>query len=90
MYIQQVGCSTQFQVLARARLMPVLPAVPSVIRPPGCSLPSATASRTIWRATRSLTLPPGLTHSTLAKICNQHQGSLNMGTRWQQTIVTLL
>lgn len=52
----------------RARLMPVLPAVPSVTRPPGRNVPERMASCTICRATRSLTLPPGLRNSALARI----------------------
>jgi hypothetical protein len=62
----------QRQPTARAtsdRLMPVLPAVASVMRPPGAaSRPSAIASATISSATRSFTLPPGLRSSALARI----------------------
>lgn len=39
-----------------ARLTPVLPAVPSVMSPPGRSRPSAMASVTTCSATRSFTL----------------------------------
>jgi hypothetical protein len=47
----------------------VLPTVPSVIRPPGAfSFLSLIASCIISSATRSLTLPPGLRNSALARI----------------------
>jgi len=52
-----------------ARLTPVLPAVPSVMSPPGFSRPSCRASCTIRRATRSFTLPPGFRNSALPRIC---------------------
>ena len=48
--------------------MPVLPAVPSTMTPPGCSIPRAIASRTIARAARSLTEPPGFMNSALPRI----------------------
>ena len=51
-----------------ARPMPVLPAVPSTIVPPGLSAPRATASRTIQSAARSLTDWPGFRNSALPRI----------------------
>ena len=52
-----------------AKLTPVEPTVPSVSRPPGAvRVPSARASWIIARATRSLTLPPGLRNSALARM----------------------
>jgi len=51
-----------------ARPMPVLPAVPSTIRPPGLSRPLASASRTIQRAARSFTDWPGFMNSALPSI----------------------
>src|SRR5438477_7599832 len=51
-----------------ARATPVLPDVGSTIVPPGRSRPRRSASRIIARAMRSFTLPPGLNHSSLAKI----------------------
>src|SRR6476620_9348068 len=48
--------------------MPVLPAVPSTIVPPGWSVPLASASRTIHSAARSLTEAPGLANSHLPQI----------------------
>ena len=48
--------------------MPVLPAVPSTMTPPGRSVPRAIASRTIARAARSLTEPPGFMNSALPRI----------------------
>ena len=50
---------------ASARPTPVLPAVPSMIVPPGCSQPSRSASSTMATPTRSLMLPPGLSDSSL-------------------------
>src|SRR5690606_15713957 len=47
--------------------MPVLPAVGSIIVPPGFSLPDFSASRIKANPMRSLTLPPGLKYSSLAK-----------------------
>jgi hypothetical protein len=38
-----------------ARPMPVLPAVPSTIRPPGANNPRRSASRTMYSAARSFT-----------------------------------
>ena len=49
-----------------ARLIPVLPDVPSTMVPPGFKRPAFSASRIICRATRSLLLPPGFCHSALA------------------------
>ena len=54
---------------ARARPTPVLPAVASMIVPPGCSQPRRSASSTIATPTRSLMLPPGLSDSSLTRIC---------------------
>ena len=48
--------------------MPVLPAVPSTMTPPGRSAPRATASRMIASAARSLTDPPGFMNSALPRI----------------------
>ena len=46
--------------------MPVLPAVPSTIVPPGRSRPDASASRTIHSAARSFTDWPGVEELCLA------------------------
>src|SRR5215470_10466271 len=46
--------------------MPVLPLVGSTIVAPGLSTPRRSASSSIETAMRSLTLPPGLSDSTLA------------------------
>src|SRR5258706_2206920 len=43
--------------------MPVLPAVPSTISPPGLSTPRRSASRIMYRPARSFTDPPGLRNS---------------------------
>ena len=51
----------------RASPTPVLPLVGSTIVPPGRRRPAFSASSTIRRAMRSLTLPPGLKYSTLAR-----------------------
>ena len=51
-----------------ARPMPVLPAVPSTITPPGRRRPRSSASLTINSAARSLTEPPGLRNSALPRI----------------------
>ncbi len=48
--------------------MPVLPAVPSTIVPPGLSSPCASASRMIHSAARSFTEAPGLANSHLPQI----------------------
>ena len=48
--------------------MPVFPAVPSTIVPPGRSAPRATASSTMLSAARSLTDPPGFMNSALPRI----------------------
>ncbi len=48
--------------------MPVLPAVPSTIAPPGLSAPLAMASLTMASAARSLTDPPGFMNSALPRI----------------------
>ena len=48
--------------------MPVFPAVPSTITPPGFSRPRASASRTIPSAARSFTEPPGFMNSALPRI----------------------
>src|SRR3546814_291548 len=45
--------------------MPVLPAVPSTITPPGPNMPRFSASSTIASAARSLTELPGLRNSAL-------------------------
>src|SRR5215475_1168526 len=49
-----------------ANAMPVFPLVASSKVLPGVSRPRAMASRTIFAAARSFTLPPGLVHSALA------------------------
>ena len=48
--------------------MPVLPAVPSTITPPGLSAPFFTASSMMNRAARSLTDWPGFMNSALPRI----------------------
>jgi hypothetical protein len=48
-----------------ARPTPVLPAVASMMVPPGLSQPRRSASLIMARPTRSLTLPPGFSDSTL-------------------------
>ncbi len=48
--------------------MPVLPAVPSTMVPPGFSRPDASASRMIASAARSLTEPPGFMNSALPRM----------------------
>ena len=48
--------------------MPVLPAVPSTINPPGRNAPRASASRTMASAARSFTEPPGFMNSALPRI----------------------
>src|SRR5215472_3821865 len=48
--------------------MPVLPAVPSTIRPPGRSRPARSWSRTIHSAARSFTDCPGFMNSALPRI----------------------
>src|SRR5215469_15265112 len=50
-----------------ARPTPVLPEVGSMIVPPGRSCPDASAAATMRSAIRSLTDPPGLKYSTLAR-----------------------
>jgi hypothetical protein len=52
----------------RARPMPVLPAVPSTMTPPGRSAPRSMASRMMNRAARSLTDWPGFRNSALPRI----------------------
>src|SRR5215831_2156620 len=51
-----------------ASATPVLPDVGSTMVPPGRRSPRRSASSIMARAMRSLTLPPGLNHSSLAKI----------------------
>ena len=48
--------------------MPVLPAVPSTITPPGSSTPLASASRMMNRPARSFTDWPGFMNSALPRI----------------------
>src|SRR6516162_2211375 len=48
--------------------MPVFPAVPSTMTPPGRSWPRSSASLMIQSAARSLTEPPGLRNSALPRI----------------------
>src|SRR5437867_2943112 len=60
--------------------MPVLPLVESInVRPP--SLPLSRASRMICSPARSLTLPPGLNHSSLAWISTPAGSSERSRTR---------
>jgi hypothetical protein len=47
--------------------MPVLPLVGSMIVPPGCSVPSASAASIMASAMRSLIEPPGLPRSLLTQ-----------------------
>ena len=68
--------------------MPVLPAVPSTTVPPGVKAPLFSCSRTIHRAARSLTEPPGLRNSALPKI-SQPVASLSMGMRISGVLPTL-
>lgn len=58
---------------------PVLPAVPSVMRPPSCSRPAAKASWMMCRATLSFTLPPGFRNSALATIYTTKVASVHGG-----------
>src|SRR5215831_20063287 len=51
-----------------ASATPVLPEVGSTIVPPGLSRPLLSASAIIERPIRSFSDPPGLNHSSLAKI----------------------
>ena len=48
--------------------MPVLPAVPSTIRPPRSITPRRSPSSTMYFAARSLTEPPGFRNSALPRI----------------------
>src|SRR6188768_622038 len=48
--------------------MPVLPAVPSTIKPPGSMTPRRSPSSTMYFAARSLTEPPGFANSALPRI----------------------
>src|SRR5688572_25735316 len=48
--------------------MPVLPAVPSTMRPPGSITPRRSPSSTMYFAARSLTEPPGFANSALPRI----------------------
>ena len=52
---------------ANAKPIPVFPEVPSTIVPPGISLPSDSASSTIFSAILSLIELPGLKLSTFAR-----------------------
>src|SRR5690349_18922048 len=51
-----------------ARPIPVLPAVPSTMTPPGSSTPRSSASLMMKSAARSLTEPPGLRNSALPRM----------------------
>ena len=55
---------------ASARPIPVLPEVGSISVSPGLMRPDASASRIIWRPMRSLTDPPALKNSHLARSCD--------------------
>ena len=48
--------------------MPVLPAVPSTIRPPALDDAARSPSSTMYFAARSLTEPPGFKNSALPRI----------------------
>src|SRR6185503_5848607 len=48
--------------------MPVLPAVPSTMRPPGSMTPRRSPSSTMYLAARSLTEPPGFANSAFPRI----------------------
>lgn len=48
--------------------MPVFPAVPSTMIPPGDKAPDVSDERTMERAARSLTEPPGFMNSALTRI----------------------
>src|SRR5690606_12433628 len=48
--------------------MPVLPAVPSTMMPPGFSVPRSSASLMMAQAARSFTEPPGFWNSALPRI----------------------
>ena len=62
--------------------MPVLPLVGSTIVAPGFRTPRRSASSTIETAMRSLTLPPGLSDSTLAATI----APPGFGSRFSRTI----
>src|SRR6185312_13353112 len=64
--------------------MPVLPAVPSTIAPPGRNAPLATASLMIARAARSLTDPPGFMNSALPRIV--HPVASEAARRWMRGV----
>src|SRR6266853_2163178 len=63
--------------------MPVLPAVPSTMSPPGSSTPRRSASSTMNFAVRSLTEPPGFRNSALPRmvqpVCSDARLSLISG-----------
>src|SRR4029077_2076461 len=65
--------------------IPVFPAVPSTITPPGRNAPRATASLMIASAARSLTDPPGFMNSALPRIvhavASEEARSLMSGVR---------
>ena len=54
-----------FTAATIARPIPVLPAVPSTIVPPGFSAPTCSASCTMYMAVRSLRERPGFVNSHL-------------------------
>src|SRR6266567_4339854 len=75
---------------AMARPWPVLPEVGSMMVPPGFSRPSRSAASIMRMPMRSLTLPPGLSISSLARIvgltprvtlCSRTRGVLPMASR---------
>ena len=54
-------------IATSASPIPVFPEVPSIMVPPGCKRPSASASSTIFKAMRSFVEFPGLNVSYFAK-----------------------
>src|SRR5512134_54814 len=50
--------------------MPVLPAVPSTIKPPRSMTPRRSPSSTMYFAARSFTDPPGFKNSALPRCCD--------------------
>src|SRR5438105_6021181 len=66
---------------AMARPWPVLPEVGSTIVPPGFSRPSRSAASIIRWPMRSLTLPPGFSISSFARMV----GLTPVVTRWRRT-----
>lgn len=63
--------------------IPVLPAVPSVMRPASWREPLAKASCMMLTATLSLTLPPGFKNSAFARIYCKHTANIDTTGRLQ-------